>query len=181
MSTKMGSCYYHSEKRAIATCAQCGVGICKECSVKDDLGRIICYSCGNEKLRQEHKECRKKRGRRFEEGKEFIIPGIIGILIVAVAIALIYYISPGRFKSVNWLYPYEVFEFIIAYGIIAYIFFSIPFGVIMLNDIFAPKYETIHGHFSKIYLKIMFAFIFGWIAFTFYWIRFVIHKVAELF
>lgn len=91
MYVQVSKCYYHPERGAVATCTKCGVGICRECAVKDSRGRILCYRCGNEDLRQEHKEYRKKlkaSGGRFRRGAEFIFPGIIGILIVAAAGAL---------------------------------------------------------------------------------------------
>ena len=77
MHPQVSRCYYHPDKSAVATCTKCGVGICRDCAVKDDQGRILCYRCGNEYLKLEHKEHRKKikdSGGRFRKGTDFIVP-----------------------------------------------------------------------------------------------------------
>ena len=56
MGLRESGCYYHRGRLAVATCARCGVGICRDCLVRDENGTILCYQCGNEKLKQEHKE-----------------------------------------------------------------------------------------------------------------------------
>lgn len=172
MSAKVGGCYYHEGKLAVATCAECGVGICRDCAVKDDRGRIICYQCGNKELKQQHREYKKElkeQGGRFRNGREFVIPTIIGILIVVVAGFLGG--LTDSFKAENIIDISTI--------IVAYMLFSIPFGVIWLNDRFTPKYDTLYNRFGKWYFKICLGVLFGWIFFTIYWIRFIMTKTKS--
>lgn len=172
MGIKISNCYYHGNRPAVATCAQCGVGICRECAVKDDSGRIICYKCGNSNLKQEHKEYRemiKEQGGRFRNGTEFIVPGIIGILI-AIAGGWFIYFGPFDMRVFTGVNK----DFIM----IEYLLFSSPFGMIMLNDRFAPKYDTWSNLFNTWFLKVMFSFFIGGIVFAFYLFRFVMSKIT---
>lgn len=175
MNVRISRCYYHVEKPAVAVCAQCGADICRECAVKDDFGRIICCECGNNNLKQEHKKYRealKQQGGRFRDGKEFVIPGIIGILI-NIVICLIAY-NENFLVSGN-----GVMMDILVMIPVMYVFFSIPFCMIMLNDRFAPRYDTWYNHFSGWYWKIVISFLVGWIVFTFYLIRYIIIKIKS--
>lgn len=177
MNVKIGYCYYHAGREAVAVCAQCGAGICRECAVKDDGGRIICISCGNSNLRQEHKQYRqllKQQGGRFINGKEFIMPGIIGFLIV-LAMGAIAFFSGSGIASPDGIY--DVLAYILVFAVLAYILFSIPFAIILMSDILAPKYDTLYNRTFNFFLKIIVAMFIGWIVFTFYWVRFVILKI----
>ena len=174
MSVNVSRCYYHMDEPAVAVCAQCGAGICRRCAVKDDYGKVICSKCGNSNLKQEHREYRKllkQNGGRFRDGTEFIIPGIIGILINIV----IGFID----------YKVNIFELGVTMGdiilriFLIYMFFSIPFCMTMLNDRFAPRYDTRLNHFSHWYFKICFSLFAGWIVFTFYLIRFIVCKIKS--
>lgn len=171
MYLQASRCYYHPERGAVAICAKCGVGICRECAVKNNLGQVLCYQCGNEQLRLEHKAHRKRLkegGGRFRTGREFIFPGIVGICIIIGVVLLDHFYNNNKIM-VGGIFYISLFS---------YILFSLPFGYILLNDLFAPKYDTIYSGFYKWYWKVWIALLFGWIAFTFYWIRFVIGKVA---
>ena len=91
MIVKNSSCYYHVGEIAVATCTHCGVDICKNCAVKDFSGKVICPQCANKMLKEDHKLYKKQtkgRGGLFSSFSEFVLPGIIGILIV-VAILII--------------------------------------------------------------------------------------------
>ena len=177
MSVKVNGCYYHEGKAAVAVCAQCGVGICRQCAVKDNKGRVICVSCGNKNLKEEHKKYRqmqKQQGARFKDKKEFMKPGIIGLLIVFVTFAYVFYEGVifqeiGRCRNII-----EVFFFIIAMILFAYMLFSIPFAIILMEDIIPPKYATIMDIIGKWLLRVFVSLFLGWIVFTFYWVRCVI-------
>lgn len=175
MSVKISYCYYHEGTGAVAICSQCGVGICRDCAVKDDSGRVICVSCGNNNLRQEHKQYRqmlKQQGGRFRRGEEFIMPGIIGIFII-LAMGAIMFFSESRFVAPDSLYD------VLVYILVAYMFFSIPFAIILMNDIFAPKYDTINNRIGNWIIKVSVAIFTGWVVFTFYWVRFVVSKIRK--
>lgn len=173
MRLQVSKCYYHPDRGAVATCAKCGVGICEYCAVKDAQGKIICYRCGNKDLKQEHKEYRKllkDRGGRFRKGTEFIVPGIIGILFVAIVLkALAYFGGISDPIIRGWGN--------IVYVFIGYMVFSIPFCYIVVNDWFAPKYDTAYNKFSEWYLKLAISLMIGWLVFTFLWIRFIVRKI----
>ena len=46
----MQTCEYHPGKPAVEKCGMCGVPLCKECSVPDEHGRVICRRCTAERL-----------------------------------------------------------------------------------------------------------------------------------
>ena len=172
MDLRASGCYYHPGRLAVATCAKCGVGICRECLVRDENGTILCYRCGNEKLKKKHREYRKtlkESGGRFKNSTEFVIPGMIGILIAAVGVIAIHY-GGGMSWSEGAIMP------VVASAFFAYMLFSIPFCYVVLSDLFAPKYETLDNHFCKWYLKIGISLFAGWIVFTFILIRFILKK-----
>lgn len=178
MHPQVSRCYYHPDKSAVATCTKCGVGICRDCAVKDDQGRILCYRCGNEYLKLEHKEHRKKikeSGGRFRKGTDFIVPGIIGILFV-IAFGVALYYNPSQQLSSTGEYAYLNF---VIYSMIAYLLFSIPFGYIVLSDLFAPKYDTVNDSLFKWLLKLTISLFAGWIFFTFFLVRFIIRKITS--
>ncbi len=174
MSTQISNCYYHPERGSVATCAKCGVGICKDCAIKDD-GKILCYQCENEILKQEHKEYRKQlkaNGGRFSKGKEFIVPGIIGLLMV-IAAGVLAYFGCFDFRMFNGRPGFLLGALLF----FAYLLFSTPFCYIVLSDLFASKCDTIYGLCLKCYFKLFVSLLFGWIVFTFFWIRFIFRKV----
>lgn len=172
MYLRASGCYYHPGRLAVATCAKCGVGICRNCVVKNSQGTILCVQCGNEQLKQEHKEYRKwlkETGGRFKNWTEFIIPSIIGVLIIVLAAALIYIeaVPPITDKS-------DMVG-------MTYILFSIPFGYTIWNDLLTPKYET--TIWDKVFgawgTKVAFSLISGWIILPFVLIRFIVRKITS--
>lgn len=166
MGVPVGGCYYHEGRLAVSVCAKCGVGICKECAVRDDSGRILCIDCANEESWQEHqrqREILKKEGGRFRHGTEFVAPTIKGILIAAV-VGLILYISDS----------YSVCGIAEIIGT-SYILFSIPFGIIMINDRFAVQYGSSDRRLKRFFISVTI----GWAAFAFYLIRFICRKIKS--
>ena len=174
MQPQVGSCYYHPEKGAVAICSSCGVGICRDCLVRDDRGRILCRDCGNEYLRQEHKEYRKRlkeSGGRFQKGTEFIVPSVVGVLIVAAAGLLLHYgVFDTQFHANEMAGNWGLFI------LVAYMLFSIPFCYIGLSDLIAPKFESSTERWQKRFEKFIISLLFGWAVFTFIVIRFFVRK-----
>lgn len=177
MQTQVRNCYYHPDRGSVAVCAKCGVGICRECAATDQHGRIVCRQCGNEELRQEHKEYRKRlkeSGGRFSSGREFIVPSIIGILIVIVAGVMLFYEGYiSQMFRASWSMAF------FASFVFAYFLFSIPFCYLELSDLLAPKYDTIYNHVFKCVMKITISIFVGWIVFTYIWIRFIVRKTKS--
>lgn len=171
MQLQASKCYYHPERGAVTTCAKCGVGICKECSAKVDRGRILCYQCGNEYLKREHKEYRKwikERGGRFREGRDFVFPGIIGVLIVIAYITIDYFHLLGSTSYIIGKWADTFF--------MAYILFSWPFSFIMLGELLYLKFNSELLNRIKFIIKFAISLLFGWIIFPFILIRFIIGK-----
>lgn len=166
-----GKCYYHPDRGAVGTCAQCGAGVCNECAVKYD-GKILCRQCANEFLKQEHKEHQKnlkQRGGRFRKGTDFIVPGVIGILFNLVLF------------GVPYLFGYSIIDgesaALVVIGM--YELFSIPFCYVALNDLFPHYYETSifsFTEFLKFFIRVFVSCLAGWIYFPFIVIRFIVSK-----
>ena len=97
MYNNVSGCYYHPNKLSVAVCSECGHGLCRDCIVKGRSGKTLCIDCANRELKQEHKEYQRllrENGGRFRTGKEFLLPGIIGIVLCVVVTFLM--ISDGQ-------------------------------------------------------------------------------------
>lgn len=185
MQLSASKCYYHPERGAVATCAKCGAGVCQNCAVKDGPGRIVCLECANEELRQKHKDYRKwlkKRGGRFRTGKDFVVPGIIGILIVIAFEILLIYI--GYKENYYDIYfsddASSLVGLILAHIILAYWLFSLPFCYLVLKDLIPIYHSTTvlePVNTFKSCFKVLVMIFLGWFVFTVLWLRFVISKI----
>lgn len=182
MPLRVSGCYYHPGRGTVAICAECGVGICRECAVYDSRGRIVCRQCANEEWRQEHKEYRKQlkaNGGRFVTGKDFLVPGIIGILLVIAA-------QVGFALQILYSNPFYSYDsnlalmLMIMTGIaLTYYVFSMPFCWLTLSDLIPTYYSTtelalVNG--LKLLLKVTVTFFVGWLIFTVLWVRFLVRK-----
>lgn len=164
-------CYYHPERGAVATCAKCGAGICRDCAVKHDGGVILCYQCENEYLRKEHREYRKQlkeRGGSFTKGTDFIIPSIVGLLLIAVFGALEYFGVTNNPPNGAGGYLLE-----------AYLLFSIPFSYTLISDLFAPKYDVYGWWIIKLMIKITLSALSAPIILPILLVRFIVKKFAS--
>lgn len=173
MQLQASRCYYHPERGAVATCTKCGVGLCQDCAIRGDSSEIFCPQCANEILRQEHKEHRrwlKERGGRFVTITDFIIPGIIGILIAVGAGILDHYLN--YYGIMYILTGSEKEQLFIEYAL-----FSAPFCYILLSDLFTPKYDKRYNIINKWLFKVVISFTFGWIVLPFLFIRFIVRKI----
>lgn len=160
MKLDASGCYYHPGRRAVAVCSKCGVGVCKECAVKNGH-TILCYQCADEMLWQEHQEYRKElkeAGGRFIHGTEFIIPGIIGFLIVIAGNgALIYDGNMGHL-----MHDANILLVLLARFLFSYFLFSIPFSFVIINDLFIPQYYNL----EKVAINLILSLFVGWIVFV---------------
>lgn len=178
MQTQVGKCYYHPDVGSVALCAKCGVGLCSECAIRAEDGAILCPSCMDEILKQEHKEYRKwikERGGHFVEGRDFIKPGIIGLLMILAFAVLEVVLDHNQFISAMFhsSLPLPVCVFLIVLS--AYLIFSIPFGYVIVNDLFAPRYRR--GLVSLTFaFTVTVSLIFGWIIFAVILVQFFIRK-----
>lgn len=181
MPVLVSGCYYHPDRAAVAFCAECGVGICQECAVNDSRGRVVCRQCANEELRQEHREYRKQikaSGGRFITGKDFLVPGIVGILI---AIAGHVVLAFQGYYSAFFLNDYnpKITLMVLVSIMLTYVLCSIPFGWIISSELI-PIYHstTTMGlvNMLKWILRVAITFYFSWLVFTVLWVRFLIRK-----
>jgi len=181
MPVLVSGCYYHPDRATVAFCAKCGVGICQECAVNDIRGRVVCRQCANEELRQEHREYRKQlkaNGGRFVTGKDFLVPGIIGILLVIAA-------QVGFALQILYSNPFYSYDsnlalmLMIMTGIaLTYYVFSMPFCWLILSDLIPIYYTSEMNPINafKRFFKLCFTISFGWLVFTVIWVRFLIRK-----
>lgn len=168
MYNNVSGCYYHPNKLSVAVCSECGHGLCRDCIVKGRSGKTLCIDCANRELKQDHKEYQRllrENGGRFRTGREFLLPGIIGIVLcVAVTFLMI---SDGHFFSSSdnpvGSIPAILFS--------EYNIFAVPFCVRGLMDRFAPRYTTSPPILRPIiYLTVpLFA---SWLFLSFYLVRF---------
>ena len=205
MANQVGGCYYHEGRLAVATCSKCGVGLCRDC-VRKDRGAIICPNCERELLRQgvrqqnqrlkaddqEYRQWLKERGGHFVEGKDFLIPAIIGLVIAGFFCGhyLYNYLTDLFYRwSIGEGYTPTVVEIILLTATLAaqmfvmfYLAFSIPFGYVTIRDIFPYRVLSSDTGASFILILTRFCFIamgasiFGWAFFTFYWVRFLVRR-----
>lgn len=177
MQTQVGKCYYHPDMGSVALCAKCGVGLCRDCAISEG-GKILCPSCANELLKQEHKEYRKwikERGGHFVEGRDFIRPGVIGLLMILVFAVLEVVLDHNQFilAMFHSNLPLPVCAFLIV--LFAYLTFSIPFGYIIVNDLFTPRYHR--GLVSLTFaFTVTISVTFGWIIFAVILVQFFARK-----
>lgn len=168
MYNNVSGCYYHPNKLSVAVCSECGHGLCRDCIVKGRSGKTLCIDCANKELKQEHKEYQKllrANGGRFRTGREFLIPGIIGIVLCVVVTFLMLTDGQSFFSTDN---PVDAIPTIL---FVEYNIFAIPFCVRGLMDRFAPRYTTSPPILRPIiYLTVpLFA---SWLFLSFYLVRF---------
>lgn len=178
MSIRVSGCYYHPDRGAVAVCDECGVGVCNSCAVKAD-GRILCKQCAKEDLRrinkelkhdhQQYQEWLKERGGRFVELKDFIRPGLIGLLLAIAAVIL------GNITEDS------IFKDGVLTGIaMMYWLFSAPFCYTLLGTLIAPTthIKTVFWELSmRQIIKLFISMLTGWIVFPIIVIRFIVGKV----
>lgn len=190
MPSQVSRCYYHPENGSVATCSKCGIGLCSKCVRHDLQGRVVCPTCCKEEIRkanklanQEHKEYRKalkESGGQFSSGRDFIRPGIIGMLLL-IGAGLLCFLNYSEMQE-------EISHNIALFGIgttifmgvfMAYFLFSIPFCYVVIDDLFPNWYMTGDSiRFKKFIILVVSMFV-GWIVFTFYWVRFIIRKIRS--
>lgn len=193
MPVQVSGCYNHPERKAVATCSKCGVGLCESCVRKDFEGRVVCPSCHRDELRRENKElyqeykefrkALKERGGQFSQGKDFIRPGIIGGLLVIITI-LAYSFVPELREHVSYSVASLEAEggmggVVLFFVLLEYWWFSVPFCYIVVRDLFPPRYSLFEGVPTRILVATMVSPLIGGLVFTFYWVRFVIRKIRS--
>lgn len=62
------NCSNHTEKSAVAQCAECGAGVCADCAtktrlLKEDFG-VLCTDCYREKLEMMSDFYRQDKGKK---------------------------------------------------------------------------------------------------------------------
>jgi len=154
--------YYHEKKNSVATCQNCGKGLCKECASKTTP--CMCDDCIKlyELQKQEEKK-KKKEEALIDTTSEFIVAIIKGVLFV-VAMNII---SKG-FES-------DIFTFKETL-----VFFFVPFGWSMLTYLeqFMPP-VFLSGLLYIIYIvfKLAAAMFLGLFCFIYQVVKFIIKIV----
>lgn len=86
-------CYYHTNQDVVATCTECGKGLCRACA--DKWEPILCDDCAAERIQQK----RAKLKRSIVLGVLIFSVGIIIGIITAVQHGRIDYILEGIFMG----------------------------------------------------------------------------------
>lgn len=168
MHHNVSGCYYHPNRLSVAVCSECGHGLCRDCIIKGRSGKTLCIDCANSELKQEHKEYRKilrERGGRFRTGKDFVVPGMIGI-VLCIALTLLAIADRQAFTL-----PNDPLQTAVVIVFLEYHIFAVPFCIRGLMDIFAPRY-TAHLSMLKIIIYVIVPAIASWLFLSFYLVRF---------
>lgn len=111
-------CFNHPDQDAVATCQNCGKGLCRECAAKHTP--CLCDSCVALIQREQQQEAQRQEDQRKQKYKaalvdtrdEFLKTAIIGV-ILAIFFAFIVWSDAGDFQE---------YTFAIGVG------FCVPFG-----------------------------------------------------
>ncbi len=77
------NCYFHPDQVAVATCQDCGIGLCQECASK--FKPALCPSCAEERERAAEKNYQKAKKKHLQSAKEvFLYPVIWGAVIAVI-------------------------------------------------------------------------------------------------
>lgn len=156
-------CFYHEEKDAVATCQNCGKGLCKECAEKHTP--CLCDECAeNIKINQENEKEQRRKDALIDTTSEFIVAIVKGCVAV-----LIWYLIVNKAMDT----PFTISEL----GI-----FFLPFGWALftyLEQFLPPIF--LGGVLLWIYLVLKFivSLILGIPCFIYQVIKFIVKLVSN--
>ena len=182
-------CYYHEDRDAVATCQNCGKGLCKECASK----HIPCYcpDCWNRMqeqrkiereasrtLAQEQMEHRKLTEINYYKKKnnEILICMLIGGLLFISYILMRKYIF-GGFSEIDSQSTMtgKIMICILINGIVGSIFFVLPFGWNVLRKHLDK--DSIVMFWLTIIIRILLSILVGYVAFPCYVGKLIINTI----
>ena len=153
-------CFYHEDKDAVATCQNCGKGLCRECTTK--YTPCMCDNCI--KLLEENKKIetiRKKQEALIDTKSEMISAIFKGVITVIISIILFNLMETQKFETWELL------------------FFFFPFGWALLTYIeqYIPTIFVCSGilYIVIITFKIIFAVFLGIPCFIYQVIKFMVN------
>lgn len=154
-------CFYHEKKDAVATCQNCGKGLCKTCASKQSS--CLCEECIKDISKNEAFEKAIKKQQAIIDTKEEFIAAIIkGILAVLIGMLIL---------NVLCDYPFDTSEFML---------FFFPFGwalITYLEQYLPPMLVSGLLYFIYLIFKITFSFIFGIFCFAYQVVKFIIKMI----
>ena len=182
-------CYYHEDRDAVATCQNCGKGLCKECASK----HIPCYcpDCWNRMqeqrkiereasrtLAQEQMEHRKLTEINYykKENNEILICMLIGGLFVIAFILFRYFALGKLFELENEpTLTGKVMAFIVFNTIAGSLLFVLPFGWNVLRKHLDK--DSIVMFWLTIIIRILLSILVGYVAFPCYVGKLIINTI----
>lgn len=125
-------CYYHPDREIVATCTECGKGLCKECASKWDP--ILCEDCARERIADKRVALRRSISAGIVITALGLVVGIVGAIsegnlgYVLGGIAYGYMLGgiPNGWKVLNKIQP-NMFLFLPLIGWVIY--FLIKFSL----------------------------------------------------
>lgn len=125
-------CYYHPDREIVATCTECGKGLCKECASKWDP--ILCEDCARERIADKRVALRRSISAGIVITAIGLVVGIVGAIsegnlgYVLSGIAYGYMLGgiPNGWKVLNKIQP-NMFLFLPLIGWVIY--FLIKFSL----------------------------------------------------
>lgn len=108
------NCFFHEDQVAVATCQDCGIGLCKECASK--YTPALCPECAKKRVENNEIQHMINKEKHLNDVKgEFITPIIGGAVVAAIILvicivcgvvqdlgATIFLIVLGFFASFGW-------------------------------------------------------------------------------
>lgn len=81
------NCFFHVDREAVATCQDCGIGLCQECASK--YNPCLCPECAKKrKIEYENERIQKKKDDLYNVKYEFLSSCLYGITIAGIIIAV---------------------------------------------------------------------------------------------
>lgn len=129
-------CFYHPDQEVVATCTECGKGLCQHCASKWDP--ILCGDCAKTRLAQK----RYALKRSITIGFVILAIGIIGSIITAIQekdilvlleyIPMVYLVAglPNGWTALNKIQP-NMFLFLPLIGWVVYFIIKFILAVIV--------------------------------------------------
>ena len=90
------NCFFHEDQVAVATCQDCGIGLCKECASK--YTPALCPECAKKRVENNERQHRINKANHLSDVKSEFFWTIIGGVIIA-AVIFVICIPLGILKS----------------------------------------------------------------------------------
>ncbi len=111
------NCYFHTDQVAVATCQDCGIGLCKECASK--YTPALCSECAGKRERAAQKDYEKAKQEHLQSAKDaFLKPIIFGSVVagIVIVLGLVTCIITGEWSIFTTMLSIAVTAFFMRFG-----------------------------------------------------------------